>query len=345
MKTQGSSGVCVDKKNFQILAEHTSRTGARLYHLRLDPADKRLGLALAQLARGEPPCVRSGLIRYLRESFQTKDVENVLGVADAGAELVLGTESVWTTLRALSGLRPYSRLPTAPAAAPDDWALADALSLQKDVYEKQRDEIRSRFDEVLKTRKNVVRNQILAYVAKMRADIAGNQNNAPEAEKSESASSPPPSFVNSRNYADAAATLDAIFDRPESGAVLVGRAGLKAQLQRTAQNLHEIETRQLNDKVAGRSAALTSALAAITAQNEENRSNQVMAKMRGSRARARELERARSISASLESLGLETIKRSRESLGVGGLRSAQNKNFELFSAESTDEEYFANSNK
>lgn len=157
-------------KNTHLLAEHTTRTGARLYHLRLDPADRRLGLALAQLARGEPPCVRTGLLRYLRESFQTKDIENVIGIADASAELRFGIESAWTTLRALSGLRPYSRLPTAPAAAPDDWALADSLSLQIDIYEKQRSEMHGKLEEVLQTRKGVVRSQIVSYIAKLRAE-------------------------------------------------------------------------------------------------------------------------------------------------------------------------------
>ena len=272
--------------------------------------------------------MRSGLLRCLREKFQTGDIEGVVGVADAGAELALGPDSAWTSLRALSGLRPYSRLPTAPAAAPDDWALADALALQVDVFGKQRAEMSEKLQEVQKTRKSVVRSQILAYVAKIRAGAAQNDG-SPAAEESDSLSSPPPSFINSRNYADAAASLDAIFDRAEDGAVLAGRAGLRAQLRKTEQNLHEIETRQLNDRVAGRSAALAGSLAALTAQNEENRSGRVLATMRGSRARTRELERARSISASLESLGLGTVRGSRGSLGVsgfggpGGLRNAQ----------------------
>lgn len=322
-KSSNDPSGCDEPKNAQFLAEHTTRTGTHIYHLRLDPADRRLGLALAQLTRGEPPCVRSGLLRYLRERFQAKDIENVIGIADAGAELALGVDSAWTTLRALSGLRPYSRLPTAPAAASDDWMLADALSLQIDIYEKQRKEMHEKLQEVSQTRKDVMRSQILSYVAKLRAGEAGKRDGSLESEKSESLSSPPPSFINSRNYADAAASLDAIFDRPEGGAVLAGRAGLREQLRKTTQNLHKIEARQLNDKVAGRGAALAGTLAAITAQNEENRSSQVLASMRGSRARARELERARSISASLESLGLAAVQSSRGSLGLGGLRNAQ----------------------
>ena len=121
---------CVkNPKNSDLLLEHTTRTGNHLLHVRLDPADRRFGLALAQIARGEPPCARSGLLRYLREHFQTERIQNLVGVANAGAELQLGLNSAWTTLRALAGLRPNSRLPTAPAAAPDDWALVDALSL------------------------------------------------------------------------------------------------------------------------------------------------------------------------------------------------------------------------